>query len=149
MRKYDRRRKNTRWICCPLCDKKKCERDAEDCDVKRLLKDTKKRGDKEMSGGSYCYIYSRLKQECDGRMYDEEMNEMITDLCEVLHDLEWWQSSDYSEDTYRAILIKFKTKWFSGNRKERLKGYIDEQIGIVRKQLYALIGETPQAESEG
>ena len=28
-----------RWICCPICDKKKCERDADDCDVKRLLKD--------------------------------------------------------------------------------------------------------------
>lgn len=28
-----------RWICCPMCDKKKCERDADDCDVKRFLKD--------------------------------------------------------------------------------------------------------------
>lgn len=22
-----------RWICCPLCDKKKCERSSDDCDV--------------------------------------------------------------------------------------------------------------------
>ena len=101
-----------------------------------------------MSGGSYGYIYSRLKEECGGRMYDAEMNDMIKDLCKVLHDLEWWQSSDCSEDKYRATLAKFKAKWFKGNRKERLKGYIDEQIGIVREQLYALIGEPTGAESE-
>lgn len=61
-----------------------------------------------MSGGSYGYIYSRLEEECDDRMYDAEMNDMIKDLCEVLHDLEWWRSSDYSEDKYRATLAKFK-----------------------------------------
>ena len=27
-----------RWICCPMCDKKRCERYADDCDVKRYLK---------------------------------------------------------------------------------------------------------------
>ena len=30
---------------------------------------------------------------------------------------------------------------FEGDRQERLKGYIDSQIGIVRKELYQLIGE--------
>ena len=101
-----------------------------------------------MSGGSYDYIYSRLKEECCSRMYDAEMNDMINDLCEVLHDLEWWRSSDCSEDKYRTTLAKFKAKWFKGNRKERLKGYIDEQIGIVRHQLYVLIGDSTGAESE-
>ena len=28
-----------RWICCPMCDKKKCDRTADDCDVKLYLKD--------------------------------------------------------------------------------------------------------------
>lgn len=27
-----------RWICCPMCDKKKCERSSDDCDVKNYLK---------------------------------------------------------------------------------------------------------------
>ena len=27
-----------RWICCPMCDKKKCKREADDCDVKIYLK---------------------------------------------------------------------------------------------------------------
>ena len=101
-----------------------------------------------MSGGSYSYIYSRLEEECDGRMYDAEMNDLIKDLCDLLHDLEWWQSGDTSEEQYRKSLRKFKTKWFKGDRQERLKGYIDEQIGIVRSQLYSLIGEPQESEAE-
>lgn len=59
-------------------------------------------------------IYSRLSNECEGRMHDAEMDELITDLCKVLHDLEWWQSDDISEDDYRNTLAKFKDKWFKG-----------------------------------
>ena len=94
-----------------------------------------------MSGGSYNYIYSRLSDECENRMYDAEMNDLIKDLCEVLHYLEWWQSGDTSEEEYRKTLSEFKKKWFKGDREQRLKGYIDEQIDIVRSQLYSLIGE--------
>lgn len=83
-----------------------------------------------MSGGSYNYIYSRLKDECGNNMYDEEMNDLINDLCEVLHDLEWWQSCDTSEESYRKTLTKFKKKWFKGNREERLK--------MRNKQYYGL-----------
>lgn len=101
-----------------------------------------------MSGGSYSYIYSRLSEECEGRMYDDEMDDMITDLCELLHDLEWWQSCDYSEESYRKTLTAFKKKWFKGDRSERLKGYIDNQIGMVREQLYALIGEPYREDGE-
>lgn len=100
-----------------------------------------------MSGGSYNYIYSTLLSECDGNMYDEEMDDMIRDLAEVLHDLEWWISCDSSEEKYRQTLAKFKAKWFKTDRRDRLKGYIDKQIGIVRRQLYAMIGE-PTGESE-
>lgn len=99
-----------------------------------------------MSGGSYDYIYSKLSNECEDNMYDAEMNDLIKDLCEVLHDLEWWQSGDTSEERYRNTLTKFKAKWFKGDRQERLKGYIDEQIGIVRSQLYSLIGEPQESE---
>lgn len=93
-----------------------------------------------MSGGSYNYIYSELKETCGGAMYDAEMDDMINDLCEVLHDLEWWDSADISESTYRETLRKFKQKWFQGDRTERLKGYIDKQVALVRGELYRLIG---------
>lgn len=99
-----------------------------------------------MSGGSYNYICYTLEEACKGAMYDAEMNDLIKDLVEVLHDLEWWQSCDTSEERYRETLAKFKKKWFHGSRKERLKGYIDEQIGIVRNELYALIGEVGESE---
>lgn len=100
-----------------------------------------------MSGGSYEYICYRLEEECKGRMYDAEMNDMIKDLVEVLHDLEWWQSGDSSEKEYRVTLSKFKQKWFHGDREERLKRYIDEQTSIVRRQLYEMIGEPTGSES--
>lgn len=28
-----------RWVCCPMCDKSKCDRKAEDCDVKLYLEE--------------------------------------------------------------------------------------------------------------
>ena len=101
-----------------------------------------------MSGGSYNYIYSRVLTECANSMYDPEMNDMIEDLCEVLHDLEWWQSGDICEEQYRETLNKFKVKWFRTNRVDRLKEYIDKQISAVRSQLYSLIGETQESEDK-
>ena len=73
--------------------------------------------EEKMSGGSYNYIYSKLSVECEGEMHDEEMNAMIKDLCDVLHDLEWWQSGDYSEDQYRETVSEFKKKWFKGENR--------------------------------
>ena len=91
-----------------------------------------------MSGGSYNYIYSQLENECEGQMYDAEMNMLIKDLCKVLHDLEWWQSCDYSEEQYRETVARFKEKWFKGDRKQIAKEYIDSQVGIIQGELYNL-----------
>lgn len=103
-----------------------------------------------MSGGSYNYIYSKLEEECSERMYDAEMNDLIADLIDVLHDLEWWRSGDSGEERYRDRLSEFKKKWFHGDREERLRGYIDEQVGHVRRELYQLIGlKGGDNESEG
>lgn len=93
-----------------------------------------------MSGGSYEYICYRLEEECSGRMCDAELDDMIKDLCNLLHDLEWWQSSDVREETYRESVRRFKAKWFKGNREERLKGYIDSKFATMRTELYGLIG---------
>ena len=98
-----------------------------------------------MSGGSYNYIYSQLESECEGQMHDSEMNMLIKDLCKVLHDLEWWQSGDYSEESYRESVAKFKAKWFKGDRKQIAKEYIDSQVGIIQTELYNLF-EIPKGE---
>lgn len=65
-----------------------------------------------MSGGSYNYMYCRINDEYVDRMFDSQLNSMMKDLVDVLHDLEWWQSCDYSEETYRESVKKFKKKWF-------------------------------------
>lgn len=93
-----------------------------------------------MSGGSLNYICYTLERECAGELHDDEMNELLMDFVEVLHDLEWWQSGDTSEDDYRETVAKFKKKWFGANREERLKGYVDKRISTIKKELYELLG---------
>lgn len=65
-----------------------------------------------MSGGSYNYMYSRINDEYVGRMHDLQLDEMMKDLVDLLHDLEWWQSCDCDEKRYREAVTKFKKKWF-------------------------------------
>lgn len=93
-----------------------------------------------MSGGSYDYKYYTIEEYYIGAMYDEELNEMMKDLVEVLHDVEWWQSGDISEDDYRKTVKEFKDKWFNADRSERLKLIIDRRINEVRTELINMIG---------
>ena len=61
-------------------------------------------------------------------MFDAEMDEMVVDFAKVLHDLEWWMSSDSSEEDYRQTVKKFKEKWFDGKFKDDelyKRGYYD------------------------
>lgn len=100
-----------------------------------------------MSGGYLDYICYKLNDITD-RIDDREIKDLIKDLAELLHDYKWWQSGDYGSETYYETLDEFKAKWFKGDRQERLKGYIDEQIGIVRSKLYSLIGEPQESEDK-
>lgn len=65
-----------------------------------------------MSGGSYNYMYCRIEDEYVGRMFDSQLDNMMKDLVDVLHDLEWWRSADSDEKRYRESVNKFKKKWF-------------------------------------
>lgn len=94
-----------------------------------------------MSGGSYNYICYKLSDECEGRMYDAELDELIKDLAEVLHDLEWWQSADTDEERYRNTVRSFKTKWFIADARERnLEKIINEKTENLRAELIEMIG---------
>ena len=87
-----------------------------------------------MSGGSFNYKYTDIRYTYEGRMRDEELEELLQDFCDLLHDLEWWQSGDYSEDEYRKSVTEFKKKWLNGYddnttaRVERLKKNLIEKI---------------------
>ena len=66
---------------------------------------------------------------------DLELNEMLKDLVKVLHDVEWWQSGDISEESYRETVTKFKKKWFKRD-KTQVKNVIDSVFEKEKQELY-------------
>lgn len=91
-----------------------------------------------MSGGSFNYMYERIKETYFDELQDVEMNDLLNDLCIVLHDLEWWQSGDYSEDKYRKSVEDFKKKWISGQGNDddaRIKRIKTHVLEAVKKEL--------------
>jgi len=90
-----------------------------------------------MSGGSYDYVCHTIQYTYEGKMFDTELNEMIMDLCQVLHDLEWWQSCDIGEEDYRETVQMFKDKWF-GKRDERLRSLIVKEFDKFRESIELL-----------
>ena len=90
-----------------------------------------------MSGGSFNYMCYTFKDTYEGQMEDVELNELIDDLSKVLHDLEWWQSADISEDSYRKTVQKFKEKWF-GSRDVELRSLIAKELDKVKNTLSVL-----------
>ena len=95
-----------------------------------------------MSGGSMNYICWALENAAEGMMQDAELEELVHDFAEVLHDCEWYHSADICEETYRETVRKFKRKWIGGKgRNERLKAIIEKRIGEVREELMQMIGE--------
>ena len=93
-----------------------------------------------MSGGSHNYISYTIEEILCGRMYDQELNDLMQDIAELAHDLEWMDSGDISPDTYWETVRKFKKKWFKGNREERLRKYVDTEIMNLKEEMYKMIG---------
>ena len=87
-----------------------------------------------MSGGSYNYNYSTIENEYAGKMFDPILNEMMKDLVEVLHDLEWWQSGDYCEEDYRITAREFKEKYFK-NYNETIKEVIKNEVKEILRRV--------------
>ena len=92
-----------------------------------------------MSGGSHNYICYRIEEELCGQMHDAELNDLMRDIAQLAHDVEWYDSCDYGDETYKECVDKFKAKWFKGDRTERLKGYVDKAVEDVRQELYKLL----------
>ena len=79
-------------------------------------------------------MYSRVEEEYVGKMFDSQLNTMMKDLADLLHDLEWWQSGDYSEEAYREAVKKFKKKWF-GQTKIDVQSCIENEIERTKNEL--------------
>lgn len=94
-----------------------------------------------MSGGSMQYLYARFREEVEGRMEDVELEALMHDISDLLHDLEWYQSGDYGPETYRKTVKAFKAKWLGGaGRNARLERLIDERIAKAREECLQMIG---------
>ena len=102
-----------------------------------------------MSGGSCNYVCYRIREELVGRMEDAELNDLMKDIAELAHSLEWYLSCDTDKESYKNTVREFKQKWFKTSREERLKDYIDESLDNMRRDLYMLIGEVNADDSIG
>ena len=80
-----------------------------------------------MSGGSYDYMFSEIESTYSGCLDDDDMDNLLIDLCKVLKSLEWWHSADHSEEQYREDIAKFKNKWF-GKRDQKLREKMSKEI---------------------
>lgn len=92
-----------------------------------------------MSGGSMDYICYKI-EEAAMQIPDREIKKMALDFADLMHDCEWYNDSDIGEDTWKASLAKFKSKWF-GKRDERLKEIIESAVNELRAELIDMIGE--------
>lgn len=106
-----------------------------------------------MSGGSHNYIANeinealfedrfenridnRYKNVCDEKiariarnlnpMHDRELSELMADVMCLLHGLEWFDSCDIGEETYKECVNKFKAKWMHRTENDRLNGYLGD-----------------------
>lgn len=95
-----------------------------------------------MSGGSFGYLYSTMRYTYIGHMEDRELDSLMMDLCELLHDLEWYVSGDTDEENYRESVRQFKNKWLGGKgRNKRLREIIEISCEELKQELIEMIGE--------
>ena len=102
-----------------------------------------------MSGGSFNYLYSiisgqlfdysisghygdidneeniRIAREVNP-MHDKELSELLYDVTCLLHALEWYESSDIGEDSYKKYVNQFKAKWLNRSDADRVKSYKED-----------------------
>lgn len=87
-----------------------------------------------MSGGSFNYMYLVIRDMYSGCLEDKELEELLDDFCQVLKELEWYQSCDTSEEDYREAVEQFKKKWLSGYD-DNTNGRIDRFKANFRKSI--------------
>ena len=100
-----------------------------------------------MSGGKFGYYNKYLKDEMfayDDRpnnvMEDDEISELVWDVLNLIHDLDYYQSGDTCRETYIESKKEFKKKWF-GNRKIRIEKIVDKKIDQLREEVKEMIGD--------
>lgn len=99
-----------------------------------------------MSGGGRNYVCWSIQNNLCEKMYDDELNDLMEDLVDLAHDVEWADAGDISDEEYWETVKKFKQKWFLGDRTTRLKGYCDKRLEQMRAEVYRLLGVDDERE---
>ena len=121
-----------------------------------------------MSGGSHNYIAYEINAElfenriethyenvCDAKnariarnlnpMHDRELSELMADVMCLLHGLEWFDSCDIGEETYKECVNKFKAKWMHRTENDRLYSYAED----LKSYYEELVEELKETEKKG
>lgn len=72
---------------------------------------------------------------------DREVSELLFDILNLLHDLDWYLSGDTCEKTYKDKLKAFKKKWFKESREKRLEDMIESELKNTKEYLLKIIKE--------
>ena len=112
-----------------------------------------------MSGGHFNYANNALMADIfrhswtgtrnpkDDPFHDLEISDLVYDVFGLIHDLDYYESGDYGEGSYRKCLTEFKDKWFAKNgRQKRMAKYIDDSISALRADLIAMVTGQPTTE---
>ena len=121
-----------------------------------------------MSGGSHNYIAYTINDElfknriethytnvCDAKnariarnlnpMHDRELSELMADVMCLLYGLEWFDSCDIGEETYKECVNKFKAKWMHRTENDRLNSYAED----LKRYYEELVEELKATEKKG
>lgn len=74
-------------------------------------------------------------------MHDRELSELIADVTCLLHDLEWYESCDISENKYKESVNKFKKKWTLKSPEARANSYAEDLKTLYEELDAELRGE--------
>lgn len=100
-----------------------------------------------MSGGHFGY--NSVSYDLEDAWRDEEINELISDLFfngdfavrdygGLFQSLDFWLSSDTSEEKYREAVAEFKKKWFHRTPKNRVEFYqnkLQERCDELKREM--------------
>lgn len=124
-----------------------------------------------MSGGSHNYIANeinealfgscmdnRYKNVCDEKnariardlnpMHNRELSELMADVMCLLYGLEWFDSCDIGEETYKECVNKFKAKWMHRTENDTLNSYLGDLKSYYESCYEELVEELKEKEND-
>lgn len=124
-----------------------------------------------MSGGSHNYIANeinealfgscmdnRYKNVCDEKnariardlnpMHNRELSELMADVMCLLYGLEWFDSCDIGEETYKECVNKFNAKWMHRTENDILNSYLGDLKSYYESCYEELVEELKEKEND-